>query len=173
MAVWVAVAWLLNVERVGYWGRLSDGGWVSVGAVAASLGWGSVAGGELSVALVEEGWEGSCCPCLRSVLCSAVVVVESSGEAGEVGSGWEGLTVLSGDGGSARGAKAGVEASGEVDVWSLREAGVCVSSAVVLGASAVAVTTYGSVLLVAGAEEERSRTSWICWEARSSDQRIS
>ena len=97
------------------------------------MGWESVAGGWLSVALVVEGWEGSCCPCLRSILCSAVVMVESGGEAGGVGSGWEGLAVLSGDGGSTRGAKAGVEASGEVDVWSLREAGVCVSSAVVLG----------------------------------------
>ena len=76
-----------------------------------------------------------------------------------MGSGWEGVTVLSGDGGSARVAKAGVEASGEVDVSSLREVGACVSSAVELGASAEAVTTYGSVLLVAGAEEERSRTS--------------
>ena len=161
------------------WGRRSGGiQEVSVGADAAALGWESVAGGLLSGALAVGGCGVSCGSCLWSVLWGAVVVVGSGGGAGEVESGWEGVVVPSRVGASAgvdgAGASTRVEgASGEVGASSLREGGACVSSAVEPDAAAGVVATYGSVLLVAGVEAARPRTSWICWEASSSDQRTS
>ena len=150
---------------------------VSVGADAAEVVWESVAGGLLSGALAVGSCGVSCGSCLWSVLWGAVVVVGSGGGAGEVESGWEGVVVPSRVGESAgvdgAGASARVEgASGKVGASSLRAGGACVPSAVEPDAAGV-VATYGSVLLVAGVEAARPRTSWICWEASSSDQRTS